>query len=382
MALPLASPDEQVFVDSVEKALDEIAPDSLESGDGGSGDPRLLAMGLWSFAVPDDMGGGGGSAAALGEVVRAAGGRLTSGVLFSRMLATALLTRCGAAEHVAKYTDRDDWVTTDLAFSLAAAAGVGPAAPVVATTTAGSRTVLDGSLDLVVHNADADLFVVARHADSGGFWAVVPAGHPGVTVEEFPTVDPTRRFDVVRLRGVEVGPTDGGPLSHETVVTLLALSAMLVSMDSIGAAQTALDRTVEYVMQREQFGSPIGLFQAVQHKCADMLIDVRSAHTATRLVLEAFDGGGPDLPEALAIHGYTVQAAVHAVELSIQLHGGIGFTWEHGQHLLLRRCHVNADLILAAASRRDFLTRSALDAGRRETTGARPTTSREERRHE
>jgi alkylation response protein AidB-like acyl-CoA dehydrogenase len=100
------------------------------------------------------------------------------------------------------------------------------------------------------------------------------------------------------------------------------------------------------VMVREQFGQPVGTFQAVQHMCADMLIAARSSHIAARDALDASGDLSDNVTDAILTRGYVGAATSRVAELAIQLHGGIGYTWERGEHLSLRRCYLNSMLIL------------------------------------
>jgi alkylation response protein AidB-like acyl-CoA dehydrogenase len=365
MILPLASADEQAFIDALERAL----PDKSDQ----PGDERVVQlvseMGLFSFALPADAAGEGASLAALGEAVRALANRLAPASLFAQTLACVLLANCGdGAQRVGDYLTGDRRLTTDVGHSLAAAAGVSRAMPVTAQD-AGDHIVLNGTLPLVLNaHADADVLFTARGPDGRTLWVVLPLTHEGVTVEEFATVDRTRQFATVRLADVVVARSPApafGVLTGDSAQILLALATMLMCMDSVGVAQSSLDRTTEYVMQRTQFGQPVGLFQAVQHKAADMQIAVRSSHIAARSMLERLDHRECDLAGVLAVRGHVLTATSRAVETSIQLHGGIGFTWERGEHLRLRRCSVNEALLLDLTAGRDFVARDAFTQARK-----------------
>lgn len=363
MGLPLASEEEQAFIDALDRALAEKSSPGVDQPGSERLERQVTEMGLFSFALSPEVGGGGASLAALGEAVRSLGGPMASAPLFSQTVACALLALCdGGAARVTDYLSGDRRLTTDLGDSLAVSAGISRGRPVTAHET-GGEMVLDGVLPLVMSaDAGGDVLFTARDAAGRAVWVVLPLSHEGVTVEEFSSVDPTRRFASVRLVEATVPRSTVpacGPLSDESVDRLLALSALLVCMDSVGVAQSSLDRTVEHVMQREQFGQPVGLFQAVQHKCADMLIAVRSSHIAARGMLERFGRGEHDLAEVLAVRGHVLTATTAAVETSIQLHGGIGFTWERGEHLRLRRCSVNEALVLDLRDSRDFVARDA-----------------------
>jgi alkylation response protein AidB-like acyl-CoA dehydrogenase len=156
---------------------------------------------------------------------------------------------------------------------------------------------------------------------------------PGVGPEPVPSVDRTRPVSAVVLDdAVAVLLTDA---SGELAAHLRHRQLTLYAAEAAGVAAAALERTAAYTVEREQFGRPIGTFQAVKHRLADMLVEVESARSAVYAAAwSARDN--PDLAVALA-QAVATEAAVHVVGAAIQLHGGIGVTWEHDLHLFLRR---------------------------------------------
>ncbi|HEX8803935.1 MAG TPA: acyl-CoA dehydrogenase family protein, partial [Acidimicrobiales bacterium] len=190
----------------------------------------------------------------------------------------------------------------------------------------------------------------------------------GVTVTVPPNVDPSRRSARVRLGGVAVADADVLPGARSTLV---ALARTIVSAEATGGARACTDSATEYAKQREQFGRPIATFQAVKHHCANMLVAAELATAATWDAARA--AGGDDVAQfelaAAVAASLAVPAFVEDAQLNIQVHGGIGFTWEHDAHLYLRRAvacaaavdATQASLDVTEAARRGVVRAVALD---------------------
>ncbi|HEV2781767.1 MAG TPA: acyl-CoA dehydrogenase family protein, partial [Actinophytocola sp.] len=163
-------------------------------------------------------------------------------------------------------------------------------------------------------------------------------GQPGVRRAPAPAMDLTRRLATVRLagaRGRRLGP--GGGLAHVRDVACAALAA-----EQVGTARRCLELTVEHTRTRVQFGRPIGSFQALKHRMADMYVLVETAESAAQAAVSA---AAEDLPEAAAVaKAYCSEALCSVAAELIQLHGGIAITWEHDAHLYLKRAHGSAQL--------------------------------------
>jgi alkylation response protein AidB-like acyl-CoA dehydrogenase len=193
----------------------------------------------------------------------------------------------------------------------------------------------------------ADILVVAARTRDGSTLEdgislfVVPKGATALRVTTMPSIDETRklcevRFDNVAVPdGARLGELHGGwpVLSHVYDTAAVALSA-----EMCGGAQRVLDMTVEYAKIRETFGKPIGSYQGVKHKCADMLVEVENARSLTYYAAWAVDGNEADAPLAVSMaKSYASDASRKVSNAGIQLHGGIGMTWEHDLHLYMKR---------------------------------------------
>lgn len=217
---------------------------------------------------------------------------------------------------------------------------------------------LSGAQDFVAHGGSANLFVVTSNS---GAWIVV-ADTPGVTVTPLTTMDQTRPYARVTLSGAQ-----GQPLADPAAAVAAAHRAGFVAIaaEALGGAQACLDRTVAYSLERVQFGRQIGSFQAYKHRLADMMIEIEQARSAVYWAACAVDEGSDEA--VLAVHAaksFAADTYFRCAGDMIQLHGGIGFTWEHDAHLFFKRARAIqtalgngtwhraqiADMILGAAA--------------------------------
>ena len=211
-----------------------------------------------------------------------------------------------------------------------------------ATAATPGDWVLNGAAHHVLDGAAADvLLVAARMPDGVGLFDVDPR-HSGVTRSAVTTMDGTRELAIVELKDVpgrRIG--ERAALAHVRDLACIALSA-----EQVGAAQRALERTVAYTQIRVQFGRPIGGFQALQHRMADLHVLVESARSLSYAAATAAAEGAPDLGlRAAAAKVYCSEAALRVAGEMIQLHGAIGITWEHEAHRYLKRAHGAAQLL-------------------------------------
>jgi alkylation response protein AidB-like acyl-CoA dehydrogenase len=290
----------------------------------------LVEMGVAGLAVPEAYGGTAAGLPAVAVVAEELGRTLTpSPYLGSSVLTSELLVGLGDADACARLlpllstgavTGTVCWTGADGSWD----------DPVV--TGAGGR--LTGTAHYVLDGDTADvLLVVARDAGETAVFEVDPAA---AVRQHTPAMDLTRRLAIVtfdRTPAVRLGSDDArAALEHARRCALVALAA-----EQVGAADGALARTVEYTKVREQFGRPIGSFQALKHRMADLHVAV----TAARSAAYAAAAGTLDPVTAVTACGQALQAA--AAEM-IQMHGGIAITWEHDAHLYFKRAHGAAHL--------------------------------------
>ncbi len=186
----------------------------------------------------------------------------------------------------------------------------------------------------------------------------VPADAPGLSITGQPVLDGTRQFaavnaDDVRLQESSVWSFDGDPGSQAQ--RLRDRASVAVACDSLGLAEAMLSATVSYAGVRQQFGRPIGSFQAVKHACADMLVKTSVARQLVRAAVDAVADHRPATTAASMAKSYACGVAVEIAGKAMQLHGGIGYTWESGIHVYLKRAALNRSLFGSPAAHRKHL---------------------------
>jgi alkylation response protein AidB-like acyl-CoA dehydrogenase len=187
----------------------------------------------------------------------------------------------------------------------------------------------------------ADVLLVPARGPEGLVLFLVEPGATGLAISPASSMDPGMRWSTVRLDGVRVA--DGARLGDAgdaagVLADLLRRGAVGAAAMMLGAARRCLDMSVEYAKVREQFGQPIGSFQAIRHRCAEMLLEVENAHAATYYAAWALDAAADDAALAASVaKAYVSDAARKVCGEAIQVHGGIGFTWEYDLHLYFKR---------------------------------------------
>ena len=205
-------------------------------------------------------------------------------------------------------------------------------------TASGDGHTLDGTKMYVLDGHTADIILVAARTDAGVSLFQVAADADGLTRTALATMDQTRkqaRLDFAGTPATLVGEEGKG---WDVLSTVLDLAAVALAAEQVGGAQMCLDMAVEYAKVRVQFGRPIGSFQAIKHKCADMLLEVESAKSAAYYAGWCAAEMNDELPSTASLaKAYCSEAYFHAAAENIQIHGGIGFTWEHPAHLYFKR---------------------------------------------
>jgi alkylation response protein AidB-like acyl-CoA dehydrogenase len=324
-------------------------------------DPALWSklagdIGAASLAIPECYGGAGASPRETHVVLEELGRTLTPAPLLgSAVLAAQALLTTGDGEACRR-------LLPGIADGsrLAALVWTGPAgrwAPDEVACHSGVDGSLTGTAHHVLDGDVADVLLVAAGTRAGVELFEVAPGQPGVSRTAVTAMDLTRRLAVVRLAGAvgrRIGAVD---LARVRDIACVALSA-----EQVGAAARALELTVEYTKTRVQFGRPVGAFQALQHRMADLHVLVEAARSASYAAVEAVDR--PDLPVRAAVAKVRCSEALMRVAGEmIQLHGGIGITWEHDAHRYFKRAHGTWHLFGQPAGHVTRLATLILDAG-------------------
>jgi alkylation response protein AidB-like acyl-CoA dehydrogenase len=217
---------------------------------------------------------------------------------------------------------------------------------------------IDGSKLYVLDGHTADLVLVAARTAAGVGLFQVAGDAAGLARTPLATLDPTRKQARLELDGVAATRIGADGAGAEVLSAVLDRAAVALAAEQVGGAQRCLDMAVAYARERVQFGRPIGSFQAIQHKCADMLLEVESARSAAYYAAWCAADRAEELPAVASLaKACCSDAYLHVASENIQVHGGIGFTWEHPAHLYFRRAK-SSDLLFGDASHhRELLAR-------------------------
>ncbi|MFB9904067.1 acyl-CoA dehydrogenase family protein [Allokutzneria oryzae] len=296
---------------------------------------RTLAaeLGVAGLHVPEDRGGHGASVRETAVVLEELG-RSVAPVPFlgSTVLATTALLACDS-DLVGDLAAG----TTTAALAIPLTTAPGSACPT--TVSVGEDGLLSGRVTSVVDARAAEFFVVPA---TGPALYAVRADAPGVTVAEVVSLDMTRRIADVSLASTPGVLLASGDRAEAAVREAVRVGAGLLASEQVGIAEWCLEETVRYVKERHQFGRPVGSFQAVKHRLADLWLELVCARATARYAADALACGSPDADVAVALaQSECAELAVRAAEEAIQLHGGIGMTWEHPAHLALKRAKID-----------------------------------------
>ncbi|RMI33468.1 acyl-CoA dehydrogenase [Nocardia stercoris] len=303
----------------------------------------LVGQDLLSLHVPEDQGGQGAGLLTLAVALEALGRSLHTGPFVPVVLTSAVLAAAGAA---AEYPGLLDG-------SQLGAVALG------ATLTGGERDgglVVDGTLDGVLGGDHADLFVLPVTVADTTRWVVLDRDQLTVTAQD--GIDVLRGNARVTAAGAVVEP---GRILDVTAARVNSLAAVLLGAEAVGVVSWCVSTAAEYAKTRVQFGRPIGQFQGVKHKCAHMGISLEKARAVLWDAAHALDEGDETADYAGAVAALIVpDAAVTVAQDCIQVHGGIGFTWEHDAHLYYRRALAVRGALGGRATRAEAVVTYAL----------------------
>ena len=316
-------------------------------GDGGRGgvDTELWTVlceqiGVAQVAVPEHLGGAGYGASALGVVAHELG-RVLAPVPFvaSAVLATGLLLDANAADPDARLSG----LLSGRRTAAAAITGDGGlwsrAAVTLNATRSGDDWRIDGMVRHVLNGTAADDLLVVATVDREPAVFLLDRNAEGVTAVAERVLDGTRPMATITCTGAPAALLTGEGPADDLIERNVNLALAIVSAEQVGACERVLEIATDYARTREQFDRPIGSFQAIKHKCADMLVDLEWARSASQAALDALDTESAwRASMAKAVCSESLRNAAHA---NVQIHGGIGFTWEDSAHLYLRRARTD-----------------------------------------
>ncbi|MFD4422935.1 acyl-CoA dehydrogenase family protein [Agromyces sp. NPDC058484] len=314
-------------------------------------------IGAASLAIPEEYGGAGFTAYETHLVLEELGYALTpSPYLGSVAIAAQALLASGNDEACARLLPGIAAGTSIATLAWGDAVGRWSPDTTDVVATPGEPWRLSGTVPLVLDGTAADVvLVIAQTPDGPGLFEVIAP--EAIERDRTPAVDPTLQFATLRFDGTPAVPIAIGDAAHFDAVRDRALTA--ISALQVGAAARGLDMTVDYAKQRVQFGRQIGSFQALKHRMADLHVRVDTARTASRAAAWAVANDAPEVPELAALAKSWCSEGLDLVASeTVQLHGGIGITWEHDAQLVFKRAHATGQLFGTASEQRTRLAHS------------------------
>lgn len=351
------NPEVLLFASTTQSFLEKEAPLSRirEMHEAGTSfDPawwrRAAELGWTSLLVPEELGGGnvsGDGVTDLALVAEIAGRIVAPGPLHPVSAVLAGLVEAPAGH--------EDTIEALIAGELVASWAVyepgrswAPLAPSVTATPTGSGFRIDGVKDRVEAGADSQMFLVTAQSDGAVRQFLVPADAPGVTVEPQSSIDMVKTYARVRFDGVAVDGTAALGSAEQTEMLIARqsqIATILQCAEVVGILDTVLAFTIQWAFDRHSFGRPLASYQALKHKYADLKIWFEACRATTNAAVAEVASRSPGAELAVSVaKSYVGEYAPPMLQLCVQLHGGIGVTWEHDLHLFLRRATVNRSM--------------------------------------
>jgi alkylation response protein AidB-like acyl-CoA dehydrogenase len=297
-------------------------------------------MGLQGLIVPEEFGGSGYSYVELGIVLEEMGRSLLCAPFFSTVVLAAN-TLIHSGDDAAKAAHLPGIAAGETIATVAFTEPSGKwdeAGITMEASGSGSDWTLNGTKMFVLDGHTANLIIVAARTGKGVSLFTVAGDAAGLTRTALSTMDQTRKQAKLEFSNTPATLLGAEGEGWTILNTVLDLAAVGLAAEQVGGAQKVLEMAVEYAKVRVQFGRPIGSFQAIKHKCADMLLEVESAKSAAYYGMWCAAEMNDELPSVASLaKAYCSEAYFHATAENIQIHGGIGFTWEHPAHLYFKR---------------------------------------------
>jgi alkylation response protein AidB-like acyl-CoA dehydrogenase len=296
---------------------------------------RTLAtdLGVAGLLIPERFGGAGASTRELAVLAEETGRSVAPVPLMGTILATAVLVECSsdATDVLPRIADGSTIATAAVSMTTTPDARF-------PTSVRGNQSVLTGTVNAVVDLEVADIAVVPVSDEDGPALYLIDTSAPGVTRTPVTPLDVTRRFGRLDFDGAAAKRIAAADTAPWVLERALLTGAGILASEQAALAQLCLDSTVEYSLTRYQFARPIGSFQAIKHRLADLWAGVSTARAVARYAADSLARADPDSALAVAVaQAYCSDLVVPAAEECLQLHGGIGMTWEHPAHLYLGR---------------------------------------------
>jgi alkylation response protein AidB-like acyl-CoA dehydrogenase len=325
------------------KSSEEAVREQMETEDGydqAVWSQMAEQMGLQGLHIPEEYGGSGFSYVELGIVLEEMGRALLCAPFFSSVvLAANTLILSGDDAAKQKYLPGIASGETIATVAFTEPSGKWDESGITMEASgSGDGVTLSGTKSFVLDGHTANLIIVAAKSDAGISLYAVDGDASGLTRTALSTMDQTRKQAKLEFDNVPATLIGEEGAGWDVLRDVLDLAAVGLAAEQVGGAQFVLDMAVEYAKVRVQFGRPIGSFQAIKHKCADMLLEVESAKSAAYYGMWCASEMNDELPSTASLaKAYCSESYFHAAAENIQIHGGIGFTWEHPAHLYFKR---------------------------------------------
>jgi alkylation response protein AidB-like acyl-CoA dehydrogenase len=367
------SPDQQLLKNSARAFLDEhgtsafvrrLMDDSVGHDEGAW--KELAQLGWLGLTVPDAYGGAGLGLVETAIVLEEMGRAAYPGPYFATVVlgGSALAAAGNAAQ-------KDRWLTAIAAGQARATLALqeehldwGGATTTTRAEATATGYALTGVKRFVPWAHVADVLLIPARGPEGVSLFLVEASAPGLRLSPLTGIDLSTRWSEVQLAATPAVLVGDAGQAAPTLDAVLRRAAVAAAAEMLGAARKCLELSVEYAKVREQFGQPIGSFQAIRHKCAEMLLEVENSHAATYYAAWAQDAGADDAALAASVaKAYVGDAARRVCGEAIQVHGGIGFTWEYDLHLYFKRAKSLEGLYGDADWHREQIVRLTVERG-------------------
>lgn len=372
----IPSPEQEELRDSVRAFLQlkSSEPDVrrvMSSSDGVDRDiwkQMAVQLGLQGLAIPERFGGSGYGFGELAIVAEEMGRALYVGPFFSSaLLATEVLMASGDEGAMARWLPQLASGEAIATVALAPSLGLYRRGGDLSVTNAGTSARIDGQVSFVSDGALADIVLVAYRDERGDSVAVVDAREQPIGRYALENIDPTRRFSELTFNQVPALLLGEPGSAGQWFAGAMDRAITALAVECVGGAQRCLEMATDYAQQRFTFGRAIGSYQAIKHKCADMKIAVDAAATAAAWAVYEASAAGAELSSAAAVaKSYCAKSYFSVAGDNIQIHGGLGFTWECPAHLYFKRAKASELFLGSSASYRERLNRQLTVAYRAE----------------
>jgi alkylation response protein AidB-like acyl-CoA dehydrogenase len=364
------SPEQSEFREVIRSFLTEKSPESevrrlMATPEGY--DPAVWSqlndqMGVAGLAIPEEFGGSGFTFREVAIALEAAGRTLLCAPLLSSVIASSAILASGdaaTAKELLPGIAAGSAIAT-VAFTHSGTDWEAQGATASAEQAPGEDSWrVSGTAAFVLDGHTADVIVVPAATPAGLSLLAVRGDAPGLTRTLLPTLDETRKLARLEFQGAPGQLLGGDGRAADAITQVLQLASAALAAEQAGVTEAAKEMAVQYAKDRIQFGRPIGSFQAIKHKCSDLHVTAESAKSAAYAAASAVAERWEDRAEVVAIAAsYCSEAALQAGHENIQIHGGIGFTWEHPAHLYYKRAKSSEFLFGDVVHHRELLARA------------------------